>query len=90
VEFDTGQSCRVARLHNARRLLRAGEIITGHKDRLRPTTMRPGFWPVPSLLEDFDKQWPGPARRTSLDAMMAKYAAYGNPYTLFAAAASQF
>ena len=36
------------------------------------------------------RRWPSPARRQVIDAMLAKYLAYGNRYTLFAAAFTQF
>ena len=42
-------------------------------------------------IEDFDAAVTGSSNATELiDTMMRKYSTYGNPYTLFAAAATQF
>jgi len=72
--------------------LRPETIITGHKDPAAPDDNAARILDQSRhYLEDFDQ---AVARAGSaaqvIDAMMAKYAAYGNPYTLFAAAASQF
>jgi hypothetical protein len=56
-----------------------------------PTMTHAEFWISRNYIEDFDKVL---ARAGSapevIDAMMEKYSTYGNPYTLFAAAWSQF
>src|SRR5882757_1221848 len=72
--------------------LRPDTIITGHKDPAAPDDNAARILDQSRrYLEDFDQ---AVARAGSaaevIDAMMEKYAAYGNPYTLFAAAASQF
>jgi len=72
--------------------LRPDTIITGHKDpAARDDNAARILDQSRRYLEDFDQ---AVARAGSaaevIDAMMEKYAAYGNPYTLFAAAASQF
>jgi glyoxylase-like metal-dependent hydrolase (beta-lactamase superfamily II) len=59
--------------------LQPSTIITGHKDPAAPD------------IEDFDQTVAKSSTPVEvIDAMLAKYPAYGNRYTLFAAAYSQF
>jgi glyoxylase-like metal-dependent hydrolase (beta-lactamase superfamily II) len=72
--------------------LRPETIITGHKDPdARDDSAVRILDQSRHYLEDFDKAvaHAGSAAEV-IDAMMEKYTTYGNPYTLFAAAASQF
>jgi glyoxylase-like metal-dependent hydrolase (beta-lactamase superfamily II) len=72
--------------------LRPDTIITGHKDPDAPDDSAARILDQSRrYLEDFDQAVAraGTAAEV-IDAMMEKYSTYGNPYTLFAAAASQF
>jgi hypothetical protein len=72
--------------------LRPETIVTGHKDPDAPDDdARRVLDQSRRYIEDFDA---AAARSRSaaeiVDAMMQRYAAYGNPYTLWLAAATQF
>jgi glyoxylase-like metal-dependent hydrolase (beta-lactamase superfamily II) len=72
--------------------LKPSTIITGHKDPDAPDDDAQRILDQSrSYLEDFQRavEHAGSAPEI-IDAMMQKYSAYGNPYTLFAAAWSQF
>jgi glyoxylase-like metal-dependent hydrolase (beta-lactamase superfamily II) len=72
--------------------LQPDTIITGHKDPDAPDDdARRILDQSRRYLEDFDKAVAGSSSAPEvIDAMMEKYSRYGNPYTLFAAAYSQF
>jgi hypothetical protein len=67
-------------------------IITGHKDPAAPDDdARRILDQSRAYIEDFEKALAAASSAPEvIDAMMKKYSAYGNPYTLFAAAWSQF
>jgi hypothetical protein len=72
--------------------LNPSTIITGHKDPAAPDDdARRILDQSRNYIEDFEKALinAGSAPEV-IDAMMEKYSTYGNPYTLFAAAWSQF
>jgi hypothetical protein len=72
--------------------LKPTTIITGHKDPGAPDDN--AFRVLDQsrrYLEDFDQALATSSTpREVIDAMLAKYPGYGNRYTLFAAAFSQF
>jgi glyoxylase-like metal-dependent hydrolase (beta-lactamase superfamily II) len=72
--------------------LQPDTIITGHKDPDAPDdNARRILDQSRSYLEDFDQAVAHAGSGADVvDAMMEKYSTYGNPYTLFAAAYSQF
>ncbi len=72
--------------------LKPDTIITGHKDPEAPDDdARRILDQSRNYLEDFDKTVARAASAPEvINAMMEKYTPYGNPYTLFAAAWSQF
>ena len=72
--------------------LKPDTIITGHKDPEAPDDdARRILDQSRNYLEDFDKTVASAASAPEvINAMMEKYTPYGNPYTLFAAAWSQF
>jgi glyoxylase-like metal-dependent hydrolase (beta-lactamase superfamily II) len=72
--------------------LKPDTIITGHKDPDAPDDdARRLLDQSRRYVEDFDKAVAGSSSGSEvIDAMMEKYSSYGNPYTLFAAAYSQF
>jgi glyoxylase-like metal-dependent hydrolase (beta-lactamase superfamily II) len=67
-------------------------IITGHKDPDAPDdNARRILDQSRTYVEDFDKAVASAGSVADvIDAMMEKYESFGNPYTLFAAAATQF
>jgi glyoxylase-like metal-dependent hydrolase (beta-lactamase superfamily II) len=72
--------------------LKPETVITGHKDPGAPDDdARRILDQSRNYVEDFDKTVAGAGSTAEvIDAMMARHATYGNPYTLFVAAASQF
>jgi glyoxylase-like metal-dependent hydrolase (beta-lactamase superfamily II) len=72
--------------------LKPSTIITGHKDPDAPDDdARRILDQSRRYVEDFNKAAAGAGSAPALiDAMMEKHSTYGNPYTLFAAAWSQF
>ena len=73
-------------------LLRPSTIITGHKDPAAPDDDgRRILDQSRTYIEDFEKALATASSAPEvIKSMMEKYASYGNPYTLFAAAWSQF
>jgi glyoxylase-like metal-dependent hydrolase (beta-lactamase superfamily II) len=72
--------------------LKPDTIIAGHKDPHAPDDdARRILDESRYYIEDFDKAVTRASSAVEvIDAMMKKYSTYGNPYTLFAAASSQF
>jgi glyoxylase-like metal-dependent hydrolase (beta-lactamase superfamily II) len=72
--------------------LNPSTIITGHKDPGAPDDdARRILDQSRNYIEDFEKALNNAgSAQAVIDAMMEKYSTYGNPYTLFAAAWSQF
>jgi glyoxylase-like metal-dependent hydrolase (beta-lactamase superfamily II) len=72
--------------------LKPATIITGHKDPAAPDDdARRILGQSRGYLEDFDRAVSRSSSTSEvIDVMMKKYSTYGNPYTLFASAASQF
>ena len=73
-------------------LLKPNTIITGHKDPAAPDDDALRILDQSrSYVEDFEKAVNSAGSAPELiESMMEKYSTYGNPYTLFAAAWSQF
>ena len=72
--------------------LRPSTIITGHKDPAAPDDDgRRILDQSRTYIEDFEKALATASSAPEvIKSMMEKYGSYGNPYTLFAAAWSQF
>jgi glyoxylase-like metal-dependent hydrolase (beta-lactamase superfamily II) len=72
--------------------LKPKTIITGHKDPAAPDDdARRILDQSRGYIDDFNKAVASSGSGAEvIDAMMEKYSSYGNPYTLFAAAYSQF
>ena len=72
--------------------LKPSTIITGHKDPNAPDDNATRVLDQSRrYIEDFDQTVAKSSMPNEvIDVMLAKYAAYGNRYTLFAAASTQF